>query len=116
MTHDLRSPVWLEASIRYADDTYLSDEQIAQQLAANPELIRSLLCHVTASMSNRQLRETATNAENWMRDLILCEQEGELSENLQITKEATYLLLHTLKNSRTARSTFKNGSHTFRRQ
>lgn len=116
MTHDLRSPAWLEASVRYADDTYLNDTEIAERLAANPALISSLLSTVTASMSNRQLRETASNAEGWMRDLLLCEEEGPLPENLQDTKEAMYLLLHTLKNSRSCRQSYKNGSWTFRRQ
>lgn len=116
MTHDLRSPAWLESSIRYADDLYISDSEIAERLAKNPGAIQSLLSTIFASMSNRQLRETADSAERWMRDLILCEDEGPLPETLEDSKEGNYLLLHVVKNSRAKRMHFKNGQRTFRRQ
>lgn len=116
MSIDLRSPAWLEASIRFADDVYISDKIIAERLAADPEALASLLSIVNSSMSNRQLRETATSAELWQRDLLLCEEEGPLSESLESLKLASYLLLHSLNNSRAARSSWKSGSKTFRRQ
>lgn len=116
MSPDLRSPVWLEASIRYADDGYISDKTIAERLAADTDALASVLSIITSSMSNRQLRETATNAEQWQRDLLLCEEEGPLSESLQSLKQASYLLLHLLSNSRAARSSWQSGSKSFRRQ
>ena len=116
MTHDLRSPAWLEASFRYADDRYISDSSISSQLSEDPKAVQDLLTLVTCSMSNRQLRETATTAEQWHRDLLLCEEEGPLPESLATMKQATYLLLHLLKNARSARSTCKSGSITYRRQ
>ena len=94
----------------------MSDDQIAERLAQNPGAIKSLLSTIFASMSNRQLRETADSAERWMRDLILCEDEGPLPESLQDSKEGNYLLLHVIKNGRTKRMHFKNGERTFRRQ
>jgi len=103
-TPDLRSPAWLEGSVRFARSGYKPQSELAKEVVdagAVKELVSILMC----SLSNRQLKETGAAASNWMKDLLLCEEEGELSLDLQRQKVAAQVLCDLCEQHRCNRGT-----------
>jgi hypothetical protein len=123
-TADFQSPVWLEASIRHARDGYRSSHQLAEELhAAGPEVVQQALVIAFSALSNRGVRQVADAASNWVRDLILCEEEcertgEELLDTLKQTKAAAQILCDYANLTRSARSRWDvaSGAMTHRRQ
>jgi DNA-directed RNA polymerase subunit F len=117
MNHDLRSPVWLEKSVRYTRP-YQRQENLAKELV-DADAVSCFFTDIFVSMSNRQLRETADHAERWLKDLALCEAESneELSEELKKTKASCQIIADLCSYHRSARQiTLKNGTQSYRRQ
>jgi hypothetical protein len=103
-TPDLRSPAWLEGSVRYARLGYRPGSELAKEAVA-ADAVYELMNMLMVSLSNRQLMETGRAAADWMKDLILCEEESELSPDLQRQKAAAQVLCDLCEQHRCARGT-----------
>lgn len=99
---DPKSPVWLQSSVRYARLEYRREEDLAKELV-DADAVHIALNAMLLTMPNQQLIETGRIASEWVRDLILCEEERELAADLKQLKVAYQVVVDLCEKHRCIR-------------
>jgi hypothetical protein len=115
-TLDLRSPRWLEDPISFVDK-YYTDDEIADLLMSDREVLKTFLSTLGCSLSNRQVRESANSATRWINDLNSCEETEGLTNDMKLWRVGHKAILAWINSHRAMRSTYSTTNpNQYRRQ